>query len=60
MATVAAPIHTRTDDEVLQLPEMGQWALAWRRLRRHRLGLLGLVMLLLILGMSYGAPLIAP
>jgi peptide/nickel transport system permease protein len=60
MATVAAPINTRTDDEVLQLPEMGQWALAWRRLRRHRLGLLGLVMLVLILGMSYGAPLIAP
>src|SRR5687768_11788475 len=59
MATVVAPI-TRTEDDLLQIPEMGQWALAWRRLRRHRLGFVGLVMLVLILGMSYGAPVIGP
>ena len=30
MATIAQPI-AHHEDEVLALPEMGQWALAWRR-----------------------------
>lgn len=60
MATTVARAASPHEDEVLQLPEIGQWGLVWRRLRRHRLGLIGLVMLVLVLGMSYLAPLIAP
>jgi peptide/nickel transport system permease protein len=39
---------------------VSQWALAWRRLRRHRLAMVGLVMLVLIVIVSLGAQLIAP
>jgi peptide/nickel transport system permease protein len=61
MATLAAaPTPRLGDEELLAVPEMGQWALAWRRLRRHRLGLLGLAMLIVILGLAYLAPVIAP
>jgi peptide/nickel transport system permease protein len=38
----------------------GQWTLAWRRLRRHKLAMLGLVVLTLITLASITAPLIAP
>jgi peptide/nickel transport system permease protein len=58
--TVARPLGGRPEDEVLAAGEIGQWGLAWRRLRRHRLGLLGLVMLVVVLGICYAAPLIAP
>jgi peptide/nickel transport system permease protein len=61
MATLAAaPTPRLGEEEVLAVAEMGQWALAWRRLRRHRLGLIGLTMLVLIFGLAYLAPLIAP
>ncbi|TAK24294.1 MAG: ABC transporter permease [Chloroflexota bacterium] len=59
MAATASALSARTD-EVLDIPEMGQWALAWRRLRRHRLGLIGLVMLVVIFGLSYASPIVAP
>src|SRR5437867_4886335 len=58
--TVARPIGGRPEDELLAAGEIGQWGLAWRRLRRHRLGLAGLVMLVVLFGLSYAAPLIAP
>src|SRR5262245_3336089 len=58
--TVARPIGGWPEDEALVAGEVGQWGLAWRRLRRHRLGLVGLVMLVVVLGMCYAAPLIAP
>jgi len=38
----------------------GQWALAWRRLRRHKLAMMGLVILTLVTLASIAAPLIAP
>src|SRR5688572_26084893 len=61
MASVAAPpLGALTEDDPLQQPEIGQWPLAWRRLRRHRLGMVGLTLLVLILGVSYAAPIIAP
>jgi peptide/nickel transport system permease protein len=61
MATIAAaPAPRLGDEELLSVPEMGQWELAWRRLRRHRLGLLGLSMLVAIFGLAYLSPLIAP
>ena len=47
-------------EEELDLPEMGQWALVWRRFRRHRLALLGLIVLLIFATLSFGAPWIAP
>jgi len=59
MATLAATAR-RQDDEVLSAPEMGQWELAWRRLRRHRLGLVGLVTISFVLVVSYLTPVIAP
>src|SRR5262245_2108531 len=60
MATMVARPIGRPEDDVLGASEMGQWGLAWRRLRRHRLGLIGLVMLAAVVGVSYAAPLIAP
>src|SRR5690606_30412960 len=38
----------------------GQWTLAWRRLRRHRLAMFGLITLTTILLLSLLAPLISP
>lgn len=37
-----------------------QWSLAWRRLRRHKLAMIGLFMLVLIVLLSILAPVIAP
>jgi peptide/nickel transport system permease protein len=59
MATLAAAPRLQ-EDEVATASEMSQWGLAWRRLRRHRLGLLGLSLLVLIFGLAYLAPLVAP
>lgn len=39
---------------------VSQWGLAWRRLRRHKLAMVGLVLLALIVLASLGAQLIAP
>jgi peptide/nickel transport system permease protein len=39
---------------------VSQWGLAWRRLRRHKLAMLGLVMLVIIVLLSVGAKFIAP
>jgi peptide/nickel transport system permease protein len=39
---------------------MGQWALAWRRLRRHKLAMFGLVTLVVVVAVSLAAELIAP
>jgi peptide/nickel transport system permease protein len=38
----------------------GQWALVWRRLRRHKLAMIGLVLFVFIVIMSLGAQWIAP
>jgi peptide/nickel transport system permease protein len=62
MATLAAAPGPAAlpEDELHLIPEMGQWALAWRRLRRHRLGLVGLVLVILIFGLAALAPVVAP
>jgi peptide/nickel transport system permease protein len=39
---------------------IGQWGLAWRRLRRHKLAMIGLTLLVLIVLISLSAELIAP
>ncbi|MCL4466305.1 MAG: ABC transporter permease [Chloroflexi bacterium] len=46
--------------EELDLPEMGQWALVWRRFSRHRLAYLGLIVLVFFVVLSFGAPWLAP
>jgi peptide/nickel transport system permease protein len=40
--------------------QLGQWTLAWRRLRRHRLAMVGLVMMVFVVVASLSAELIAP
>lgn len=51
-----------TDTQVIMKDQSsgGQWALAWRRLRRHRLAMVGLVVLLVIVLASLAAEWIAP
>jgi len=39
---------------------VSQWGLAWRRLRRHKLAMIGLVTLVIIVALSLGAQWIAP
>jgi peptide/nickel transport system permease protein len=59
MATTTADL---LDDVVLQMEEkpVSQWAIAWRRLRRHKLAMLGLIAFSLIVIASVMAPVIAP
>ncbi len=39
---------------------VSQWMLALRRLRRHRLAMIGVVMLILVVVLSLGASVVAP
>ena len=49
------------EEAEFELPEMGQWALVWRRFRRHKLAdARPLVLLVVFIFLSFGAPLIAP
>lgn len=59
MATTTADL---LDDVVLQMEEkpVSQWAIAWRRLRRHKLAMLGLIAFSLIVIASVMAPVVAP
>jgi peptide/nickel transport system permease protein len=55
----------RAPDAVLAAEEegarpRGQWALVWRRFRRHRLAVLGLAILAVMIFASLAAPLVAP
>lgn len=47
-------------EEVIVFTDASQWKQAWQRLKRHRLGMMGLFLLVLIFGLGYLAPLIAP
>jgi peptide/nickel transport system permease protein len=47
-------------DPVATSKPVSQWGLAWRRLRRHKLAMVGLVMLVAIVLMSLAADIIAP
>ena len=57
---MTADARTVGATEEFELPEMGQWALVWRRFRKHRLAYFGLFMLALFVVLSFGAPWIAP
>ena len=47
-------------DEVLAEEAVGQWRLVWDRFRRHRLGLVGLVIITVIVGACFLGPWLAP
>ena len=47
-------------DPVATSKPVSQWGLAWRRLRRHKLAMIGLVMLVAVVLMSLSAEIIAP
>jgi peptide/nickel transport system permease protein len=59
MSSIAVPA---LDQAVVNKREkaVGQWTLAWRRLRRHKLAMVGLVILTIITLASIAAPLLAP
>lgn len=59
-ATVTAGVPDIFEAEGTTDEPMGQWALAWRRLRRHKLAMFGLVMLTLITLACLMASWIAP
>ncbi len=58
-ATTTTPNALKLDPAAISKP-ISQWGLAWRRLRRHRLAMIGLVMLVIIVGLSVGAEWLAP
>ncbi len=47
-------------DLVVSERHRGQWALTWRRFRRHKLAVVGLVILLILFVVAIAAPLVAP
>ncbi len=63
MSTVAAPLQPEAifaDEEVLATQEAGQWRMVWRRFLRHRLAVVGALVLGTIAIVCLAAPWIAP
>ncbi len=60
MTTISAELRTSADAERIESLEIGQWQAVWRRLRRHRFALLGMVVLVILVAIAVLAPLIAP
>ncbi|HZU11883.1 MAG TPA: ABC transporter permease [Chloroflexota bacterium] len=54
-----AVILDETEDQVVAEP-IGQWTLVWRRFIRHRIALIGGVMLILLILMAIFGPLLSP
>jgi peptide/nickel transport system permease protein len=59
MSSIAIPALEKVNIEKREKP-VSQWTLAWWRLRRHKLAMVGLAVLALITLASIAAPLIAP
>ena len=59
MSSIAIPALEKVNVEKHEKPA-SQWTLAWWRLRRHKLAMVGLVILTLVTLASVFAPLIAP
>lgn len=55
----AAAIFTDTTERMLAEP-VGQWKLVWRRFIRHRIALVGAVMMVILILMAIFGPLISP
>lgn len=60
MATATATTTANIGDLKSTEKPVSQWAIAWKRLRRHRLAMIGLVSFILIVIASVLAPVIAP
>src|SRR5688500_917120 len=54
------PVPLAFEEDAVAIEYAGQWRLVWRRFRRHKLGLVGLVLLLAIAIACGLAPWIAP
>src|ERR1035437_3847501 len=60
MAATTTAIAKTEFPAIAQEKPVGQWGLAWRRLRRHRLAMIGMVVLTVIVISSLAADWIAP
>ncbi len=60
MATATATTTANIGDLKSTEKPVSQWAIAWKRLRRHKLAMIGLVSFILIVIASVLAPVIAP
>ena len=56
----AAPADVAAADVEVALESLGQWQLAWRRFKRHRMALLGLGFLALMIIMAIVGPIVWP
>ena len=60
MSATAPAVDTLKLEPVATEKPIGQWGLAWRRLRRHKLAMIGLVTLAIVVLVSLAAQFIAP
>jgi len=60
MSATSLTAETLKLEPVATEKPIGQWGLAWRRLRRHKLAMIGLTLLIVIVLISLSAELIAP
>ena len=60
MAATTTALGQAESPILAQQKPIGQWGMAWRRLRRHRLAMIGLVVLAVVVIASLGADWIAP
>src|SRR5687767_13620206 len=58
--THPAPAPAFYEEDAIAAHVSGQWSLVWRRFRRHRLGLISLVVLAALIAACFLAPWIAP
>src|ERR687891_267649 len=55
-----APAPAFDEEDAIATQVSGQWSLVWRRFRRHRLGLISLVVLAALIAACVLAPWVAP
>ena len=60
MSATAPTVDALKLEPVATEKPIGQWGLAWRRLRRHKLAMIGLVTLVVVVLASLAAQWIAP
>lgn len=60
MTSAAAELRPALEAEKIESLEIGQWRGVWRRLRRHRFAVLGMVVLGFLALVALAAPVIAP
>ncbi len=60
MTSAAAELRPAIEAERIESLEVGQWQAVWRRLRRHRFAVLGMVVVACFAAIALFAPLVAP